>query len=422
MKENTYEKALKSKTFCIYPFIHLATKTDGSFKLCCRSEKISSLRETSVIDLWNSDKYKRIRRQLLNSERPEECKSCWSMESVGTRSMRQRAFKSHWSDYIPLLKKVDIDGTVPFSPKSIELKLSNLCNLRCRMCHPVDSSSWVKDWPLVEDLMKKHSSGIYRTAKKQKILKNPLVSAFKDEKKWWQDFEKIVDSLEIVKFVGGEPLMDPLHYRVLGLLKRRASEIKLEYSSNLTYLSFKGISILDYWKNFKGVWLYVSIDGIGNVYDYIRTGAKFTEVEANLDQVVQDQSVCFEQIGVVCTIQVYNVFQLPKIMDYFSKKGIYFHSNRVTYPAFLNSQVLPQNLKDQVTKSILEYREKLYKEKPFEKKVIKNLNRHIQDHINHINGKDCSHLLPDLVDYTKRMDQSRQTDVLSVVPELKSLF
>ncbi len=422
MKENVYEKALKSKTFCIYPFVHLATKTDGAFKLCCRSEKVSSVQETSAIDLWNSDKYKKIRRQLLDSEKPEECKSCWSMEEVGTRSMRQRAFKSHWFDYFPLLKDVDIDGAVPFLPKSIELKLSNLCNLRCRMCHPIDSSSWVKDWPLVEDLMKKHNYEIYRTAKKQNISKNPFVSAFKDGKKWWQDFEKIVDSLEIVKFVGGEPLMDPLHYKVLELLKRRASEIKLDYSSNLTSLSFKGISILDYWKTFKSVWLFVSVDGIGDLYDYIRTGARFSKVETNLNRIFQDQSVCFEEIGVICTIQVYNTFQLPKIMDYYSRKGIYFHSNRVTYPAFLNSQVLPKNLKSQATKSLLEYREKLYREKPFENRIIENLNHHIQDHLNHMNGKDCSYLLPDLVDYTKRIDQSTGTNILSVVPELESLF
>jgi len=317
---------------------------------------------------------------------------------------------------------VDVDGTTSFFPKSIELKLSNLCNLQCRMCHPVDSSSWVKNWPLVEDLMRKNSRGIYETAKEQNLLKNPLVSAFKDDKRWWEDFEKIKDSLEIVKFVGGEPLIDPLHYKVLDLLKKRASEIKLEYSSNLTFLSFKGTSILDYWKDFKGVWLYVSVDGLGDLYNYIRTGAKFSQVEANLDSIVQDKNVCFEQIGVVCTIQAYNTFQLPEIMDYFSKRGIYFHSNRVSYPAFLNSHVLPKNLRDQATESILEYREKLHKERPFEKKVIRNLSRHIQDHVNHLNGRDCSHLLPDLVDYTKRMDQITGTNILSVVPEFESLF
>ena len=422
MKKNVYDKALKSKSFCIYPFIHMATKTDGTFRLCCRSEKISSIRKTSAVELWNSDKYKKIRCQLFDGEKPEECKSCWSMESVGTTSMRQRAFKGHLFNYFSLLKKVDIDGTVPFLPKSIELKLSNLCNLRCRMCHPVDSSSWAKDWTLVEDLMKKHTHEIHRTAKKQNISKNPFVSAFKDERKWWQDFEKIADSLEIVKFVGGEPLIDPLHYKVLDLLKKRASEIKLDYSSNLTHLSFKGTSILDYWKNFKSVWLFASVDGIGDLYDYIRTGAKFSKVEANLNRIVESQSVCFEEIGVLCTIQIYNTFQLPKIMDYFSRKKIYFHSNRVIHPAFLNSQVLPKKLKDQATKSLLEYREKLYKEKPFEDEIIENLNHHIQDHLSHMNGRDCSYLLPDFVDYTKRMDQSTGTHILSVVPELKDLF
>ena len=424
MNTNTYEKALKSKTFCIYPFTHLATKTDGTFKLCCRSDKISSAENTSAIEIWNGSKYKEIRRQLLNDEKPKECEACWSVEKFGTRSMRQRALRksSHYSDRLSLLKDVDEEGTVPFLPKSIELKLSNLCNLKCRMCHPIDSSSWINDWPLVSDLMKKHNGWAYNTAKKQNILKKPLISAFKDNERWWEDFEKIADSLEFIDFAGGEPLMDPLHYRILDLLNQRAPHIKLKYSTNLTFLDFKGTSVLDYWKKFKAVSIYASIDGIHDVYEYIRTGAKFSEVNENLDKIRKNKSVRFDDIAVACTLQIYNVFQLPEIMDFFSKKGIEFHSHRVTYPTFLNTQVLPEELKVLAAKSILDYQRKINKEKPFSRDIIRNLNRHIRDHLNHMNGEDCSHLVPALVDYTKKIDQSRGTNVCSSIPELKSLF
>ncbi len=424
MSETVYKKALKSKTFCIYPFTHMATKTDGSFKLCCRSDKLSSVQDTSVLDLWNSDKYKKIRLQFLNSEKPEECEACWSVEKFGTRSMRQRALRqsSHYSDRLPLLKDVSDDGTVPFLPKSIELKLSNLCNLKCRMCHPVDSSSWINDWPVISDLMKKYNGWVYDVVKKQNILKKPLISAFKDDDRWWQDFEKIADSLEFIDFAGGEPLMDPLHYKILDLLSGRASNIKLKYSTNLTCLDFKGISVLDYWKKFKGVSIYASIDGIHDVYEYIRTGASFANVTANLNQIIQDDSVCFDEVAIACTVQIYNAFQLPEIMDYFSRKGIPFHSHRVTYPTFLNTQVLPRELKTLATELILDYQRKLNKEKFFERTIIDNLNRHIRDHLNHMNGKDCDTLVPAFVDYTQRMDKSRETDVGSSVPELKSLF
>ncbi len=87
MGHNIYEKALKSKTFCILPFIHFKIGEEG-VKLCCRSETVSSLKENSALDIWNSDKYKQIRLQLLNDEKPEECERCWSDENIGVRSLR----------------------------------------------------------------------------------------------------------------------------------------------------------------------------------------------------------------------------------------------------------------------------------------------------------------------------------------------
>jgi radical SAM protein with 4Fe4S-binding SPASM domain len=71
------EKALLSSTFCLLPFIHMATKTDGDMKLCCRSWPIGNVNETSIKELWNSSKYKDIRQKLLNSEQPAECDACW---------------------------------------------------------------------------------------------------------------------------------------------------------------------------------------------------------------------------------------------------------------------------------------------------------------------------------------------------------
>src|SRR5690606_25684629 len=130
------EQALKSPTFCIYPFSHLATKTEGTFKLCCRSEPLSSVQEISAIELWHSERYKSIRRQMLRGEKPAECQDCWNLESLGTRSMRQRALadfpNSRWNQFSPVLDATEEDGTVHALPQAIELKLSNLCNLRCR--------------------------------------------------------------------------------------------------------------------------------------------------------------------------------------------------------------------------------------------------------------------------------------------------
>ena len=67
-----------SSTFCTLPFTHIATKTDGDLKLCCRSWPIGNIKEITIKELWNSDVYKNIRKQLLNSERPAQCHACWA--------------------------------------------------------------------------------------------------------------------------------------------------------------------------------------------------------------------------------------------------------------------------------------------------------------------------------------------------------
>ncbi len=418
MSQNVYEKALKSKTFCILPFIHFKTE-DGNIKLCCRSETISSLKN-SVIDIWNSDRYKQIRLQLLNSERPEECESCWSNEKIGVRSSRNIRMDNWDRKALGFLKQVHNDGHVPFLPTYIELKLSNLCNLKCRMCNPIDSTSWIGDYPLVSDLMKKHHREVYEKTREQKILKKKLVSDFIENEQWWDDFEKIKNTVKTLKILGGEPLTDPIHYRILDLLKFRSSEIHLTYDTNLTHLKFKNISILDYWKIFKKVSVCASIDGLYDVYDYIRTGSNFNKVIKNLHQVIKSQSV--HTTEVVCTVQIYNVFQLSAIMDYFSKKGIHLYFLWVKSPKLLNIQVLPENLKNLAVKSILEYRKKINMKNPYDKDITENLNNYIEDFINYINGKDLSHFLPDFLDYTKKLDRARGTNVLHITPELKELF
>lgn len=421
-----YEKALESSSFCIYPFTHLATKTEGTFKLCCRSEPMSDVNVTSAIDLWNSEEYKEIRRKMLNNEKPSQCQDCWALESIGTRSMRQRALRnfpgSRWSSYSALLKNVSEDGHVPFLPKSIELKLSNLCNLKCRMCHAVDSSSWVQDWPLVSDLMKQYNQWAYKSAEQQNVLKKPLISGFENSEQWWKDFEKMVDSVELIEFAGGEPLMDPLHYRILDLLERRASEIRLKYSTNLTHLGLKGKNVFDLWKKFKSISIYGSVDGVYEVYDYIRTGSNFFKIEKNMDLIIENKEINFDEIAVACTIQIYNLFNLPDMIEYFSQKGVKFHSHRVTAPTFLSTQVLPQEIKEQAEKDIRNYQNKINTEQRFPKPVLANINRHIEDHVSHMTGRDLTHLIPAFVEYTNRLDIKRDTKLQSIVPQLAPLF
>ena len=81
------------KTFCVAPFIHLSTKTDGSIKTCCRAlpgSGFSNIKNESLNEAWNNKKIKKIRLDLLNGIRNENCKSCWNDEDKNVYSLREK--------------------------------------------------------------------------------------------------------------------------------------------------------------------------------------------------------------------------------------------------------------------------------------------------------------------------------------------
>ena len=134
----------------MHPFTGLATREDGAVCVCCRSHPIGFIQNEKLEDIWNNDTMKRIRHQVLNDERPSECEPCFSLEDQGVESLRQR----HIAGFIPearinlypnSLDKLNEDYSMPYEIPTMELKLNNLCNLKCRMCHPGDSTSWT-DW------------------------------------------------------------------------------------------------------------------------------------------------------------------------------------------------------------------------------------------------------------------------------------
>ena len=143
---------MNSKTFCVLPFMHMATNASGNYRICCNSTpgknqikdskgNSMNLAKHNVEDVWNSEVYTTIRKQLLNNERPEMCQRCFSEEDAGVKSSRQ-SFNEGWY-------REDIDLSVvqdKIDVRYIDLRLGNLCNLKCRMCNPYASSMWVKEW------------------------------------------------------------------------------------------------------------------------------------------------------------------------------------------------------------------------------------------------------------------------------------
>ena len=414
----------QSKTFCMHPFTGLATREDGAVKACCRSHPVGFIQNTSLEEIWNNDTMQRIRRQVLIGERPAECAPCFALEDQGVESLRQRHIAGNIPEarinlYPNALEAMREDYTMPFEIPTIEIKLNNLCNLKCRMCHPMDSTSW-NDWQEVEKFYKKEGNFLPEKIVSLNLKRKPYLDSFDDTDNWWNSFEKLLPHFRRVEFAGGEPLMDPQHYRILDMLKPYGKNIEIKYATNGTTLGIsQGRTIHDYWPHFRSIAVNVSLDGIHDVYNYIRGNGDFNVVEQNIKEIQRIPNV--SRVVGAFTAQAGNILQAADCVDYFiNKMNIVFYSHRVSYPNCLSAQVLPRELKDLAIRRLEEVKLRVpdfenVKKHPILKQITL---QQIQDNINYMNSKDQSHMLNDFIEFNLQLDKSRGQSLFDVMPEL----
>jgi len=404
----------KSCTFCMHPFTGLATREDGAIKICCRSQPIGWIQNETLEEAWNNDTMREVRSQVLNDERPDVCKPCFDLEDQGVQSLRQR----HISDVIPesrinlypnALETLNDDYTMPFELPTMEIKINNLCNLKCRMCNPLDSTQW-KAWNSIVHHYKAENNYLVDAVEKLGLTEAPYVGLFDDSPNWWESFEKLLPHFRRVEFAGGEPLMDPMHYKILDMLAPYGDNIEIKYATNGTVLGIKGgRTIHDYWPKFKSVAVNVSIDGLWDTYEYIRSGGNFNEVLENVKVIKQFPNV--SRVVGAFTVQANNILQLPKVIEYFlNDLEIVFYSHRVQYPRVLSAQVLPKPLKESVIRQLVNMytnvaNYKLVKKHPILKKITQ---QQITDNINFLEAKDLSEYWQDCIAFNKTLDTERK--------------
>lgn len=414
-----------SKTFCMHPFTGLATREDGAIQVCCRSHPISNIKDETLEQAWNNGNMQRIRRQVLTGERPRECEPCFGLEDQGVESLRQRHIKGVIPEarinlYPDALSKMQHDYTMPFEIPTMELKLNNLCNLKCRMCHPGDSTSW-NDWKEIKQFYQGSGQIVYDLVEEHKLEKKPLLDKFEDNANWWTSLEMNLPNFRRVEFAGGEPLMDPQHYRILDMLAPYGDQIEIKYATNGTTLGIKGgRTVHDYWPKFRSVAVNVSIDGYQESYEYIRGNAKWDEVINNIRKMQEIPNVS-RIVGAVA-VQVSNVLILDKMIQYFlDDLGIVFYTNMVKYPNVLSIQTLPEPLKELAFQRLESIKRKLpnfilCQEHP----MLLNLTiGQIKGVQNFLYAKNENHLWADCVEFNRRLDQTRHQSFIDVTPEFK---
>lgn len=428
-----------SKTFCPLPWIHLATRPNGDVRVCCTANASGAgqidvkdaglvkqdgvnmnLRNHSIEQVWNSDYMKSTRLQMLNGEVPTSCTKCFQEEASGIVSKRQWE-SDVWKDRIDIDKIVsatDADGSLPVEIPYFDLRLGNLCQLKCIMCSPHDSSSWIKDWKLQYPK--------YQTIELQKD--QAWDSGF--DYNWYQKgsfldtMKSQASHIRELYFAGGEPLLIPEHYKILEFMVESgaAKTCVLRYNSNGLELPEK---LFELWNHFKQVKFNFSIDAVGERNDYIRYPSKWTNVIANLKRL--DDTPDNVVVNIACAVQLLNVLYIPELVHW--KESMNFKKiNKAPYgagligthlvylPSYLNVRVLPKHLKDKVSQTIDYFCHRSMHNQEFVNNPygLKRWHGLVQ----YMNAEDWTDKLPALREYLAVTDQQRGTNYMQVFPEL----
>lgn len=297
------------KTICILPWVSIETSPIGTARPCCLAiEEITntlgekySLKETTIEEIYHSDYMINLRKSFLDGNKPETCQRCWNEEAAGRTSKRINSrirLKEFYGN-------VDWHNLNPDQLWFIDLKLGNICNLKCRICGSWSSSKWAK-----EEI--DYIPGIDR--------KTHLAYKFLQDGAWpresqifWDNLKQLLPNIKYFEFTGGEPFLIEQHFALLedAISQGFAKNIEIHYNTNGTVFPEK----FYLWENFKSVEVAFSIDNIGKRFEYERYGAKWNTVQENLKKFFQLRSKNFT-IQLCITVNIQNILYLPEICDW----------------------------------------------------------------------------------------------------------
>ncbi len=399
----------ESKTFCIYPWIHLHAYPTGQAYPCCMADMrypLGNTREHSLETIWNQTPMRQLRQNMLNNIESQACNRCYEQELSGFFSGRKSANKHH-GHHIDRVDHTKTDGTLEkFEITYWDIRFSNLCNLRCRSCGHIFSSQWYQDQVKI-------------AGPEWKLNNSVLNYAGRTEEDMWQQLELHLDYVEQIYFAGGEPLLMEEHYRILDELERRGRfDVRLIYNTNFTHTDLKGRSVFDYWKKFASVAVGASLDAMGVRAEYIRKGTVWSQVEQNRRDML---NVCpGVDFYISPTLSIMNAWHLPDFHRAWVDQGL-------IRPQDLNVNILQDPMHYRIDIAPAEY--KLILQQKFEQHLewlrpqdrLQRATTGFESAINFMTVTDNTHLLDQFWRKTHELDDIRNESVLKVLPELGAL-
>jgi len=351
----------KPDNLCLAPWVHTYLSPVTERRLCCASrEPAQSFTQyidtdagdnvytpQSLDEYWNSERIRRVRRDMMNNIVPAECEVC-DKKLLNTDVYRDYFGHLFAHKYPEVVASTDETGYTTMKPVSWDYRFSNLCNFKCRMCGPMLSSSWEtearkagKIEPWMEPAVKKQISNYQDTQ----------IEA---------EFSQAVEEhrIEEIYWVGGEPLMYEQHWRYMQRIIELGDGPGLyaRYNTNLSRIDYQGVNLYnDILDKIRDWQICASLDGVGEVGEYIRTGLKYDEWLENFKQGL-GHARNRRMMRIDFTLTTPGLFEVPEIIKLADELGVEVLAKTTfafTPDIAMSPLFLPRPILEQIINSIM---------------------------------------------------------------------
>lgn len=337
-------------TLCAVPWLNLSLDVDGSVRPCCKfahqyeagGADFGNLKQQTLAEVWHSPGMVRLREDFLAGKKPSPCQTCWDEESAGVLSYRQTFEEDRLRDV-----EIDFDNLHPDRPVTLDLKFSNRCNLKCRICGPLASSLY-----LSETLRERNDSPVYLEYldREQDYLQSNKVTRHAQNR---EILRRWLPQIQHIELFGGETTIseEVQELEELIIAEGCAANIGLLFNTNVTVFSPQAI---ERWRQFRRVTICLSLDDVERRFEYQRHPAKWEKVKENALKYAALNESTFS-VCMFCSVSSYNILYLPEIVAWWRSHcpQIGFVLNYVHYDPPFCVRHLPASVKDAIRAKLL---------------------------------------------------------------------
>lgn len=414
---------MNKNTFCIYPFIHISAERNGNYTCCGASLEYSkgNVFNDNVGEVWNDEYFKQLRLDSLNGVKNSNCETCWFHERKGVESRRQKVNKSYERynkfDYNKIIAQ---QGQLDTLPMQVNIRVENLCNLKCITCNHYHSSQHEKEINSFKDQNIQLPKWIQWVDDRMPIRVNPETAK---KNSVAQNLKDVLTKSSKLSIEGGEPLLASMTEEILDYcIENDHTDVEIEIVSNLTSLTDHMLEKLTKFSNLN---IWISWDHLeAERFRFIRYPADYDHFLKVFEKISQYKQI---KLGISCTASIFNVFEVTDLLDHFEKLAqqnllqefIFFKP--VFMPDYFSLAYLEPEQKNQAVKLIQDFIDKSSNYKIMQHTDLPNILRDMPTVIL-TEPENFDEVVKERTRMLDLYDRTRNTDYKKLFPYIKQYY